>query len=183
MRILNTHYSIFLYILGCIACTPNNPHDQSLYWNHGDSAEYVGLETCAGCHHEIAASFQHTGMGQSFGRATREKSAGNWSEFHDVHDPSTGLRYRIFWKNDRLHVTEYLWDGRDTLHALMMISTVGNHHGLPGHRKLAAASLLPPPPLPPYRVLCWPYRPAQKQGAVQPSKLVTLSLVLRSIVL
>jgi tetratricopeptide (TPR) repeat protein len=118
MRILNTHYSIFLYILGYPACTPTNPHDQSLYWNYGDSAEYVGIETCAGCHHEIAASFQHTGMGQSFGRATREKSAGNWSEFHDVHDPSTGLRYRIFWKNDRLHVTEYLWDGRDTLHAL-----------------------------------------------------------------
>jgi hypothetical protein len=65
-----------------------------------------------------------------------------------------------------------------------MISTVGNHHGLSGTRKLAAASPLPPPPppLPPYRVLCWPYRPAQKQGAVPPSKMVTLSLVLRIIV-
>ena len=62
----------------------------------------------------------------------------------------------------------------------MMISTVGNHQGLPGLRKLAAASLLPPPPLPPYRVLCWPYRPAQKQGAVPPSKQVTLSLVFPS---
>ena len=71
---------------------------------------------------------------------------------------------------------------RNALHAHMMISTVGNHHGLPGTRTLAAASLLPPPPLPPYRVLCWPYRPAQKQGAVLPSKLVTLSLVLRTIV-
>jgi hypothetical protein len=49
----------------------------------------------------------------------------------------------------------------------MMISTVGSHHGLPGLRKLAAASLLPPPPLPPYRVLCWPYRPKTGCGTAE----------------
>jgi tetratricopeptide (TPR) repeat protein len=57
-------------------------------------------------------------MGSSFATARRERSAGNWSEFHDVHDPSTGLNYRVFWKDDRLYVTEYLLDGRDTLHSL-----------------------------------------------------------------
>lgn len=109
-----------LYIWVQSSCSNEVGTEQSPYWNHGDSAQYVGIETCAGCHHQVASTFQHTGMGQSFGLATREKSAGNWADLHDVHDPSTGLRYRIFWKNERLHVTEYLLDGQDTLHTLTL---------------------------------------------------------------
>lgn len=120
MRIFYIQYLIFLLIIGFASCSSPHTNEDSLYWNHGDSAQYVGIETCASCHHQIASTFQHTGMGQSFGLATREKSAGSWADFHDVLDPSTGLRYRIFWKGDRLHVTEYLLDGRDTLHSLTL---------------------------------------------------------------
>ncbi|MFZ9732216.1 MAG: tetratricopeptide repeat protein [Schleiferiaceae bacterium] len=102
------------------SCSTEPESSPSAYWNHGDSVQYVGLETCAGCHHQIAETFQHTGMGSSFGDANRSKSAGHWAEFHDLSDPASGLRYRVFWRNDRLHVTEYLMDGRDTVHSLTL---------------------------------------------------------------
>ena len=43
-----------------------------------DSAKYVGIQTCKGCHANVHATFIHTGMGQSFDHATKIKSSANF---------------------------------------------------------------------------------------------------------
>src|SRR5207253_5173309 len=56
-----------------------------------------------------------TGMGKSFGKATREKSAADFTH-PDVNDKFSDLRYHAFWARDSLFIKEYRLRGKDTLH-------------------------------------------------------------------
>lgn len=93
-------------------CSQNSGNEQTAaasptYLNHGDSAYYVGKETCRLCHAEIYNTYVQTGMGKSFGPATREKSAGNFGENSTLYDSILDLHYDISWRNDSLYVHEY----------------------------------------------------------------------------
>lgn len=81
-----------------------------------DSASYVGMETCKSCHTGIHASFVHTGMGLSFDKASRGKSAADFSIGAMVYDQYLNLNYHPFWKNDELFFKEYRMLGRDTIY-------------------------------------------------------------------
>jgi Tfp pilus assembly protein PilF len=81
------------------------------------SVHYVGMQTCRNCHGEIYESYIKTGMGQSFGFATREKSAADFDPGHAmVYDKDLDFYYKPYWENDSLYVLEYRLEGNDTVH-------------------------------------------------------------------
>lgn len=81
-----------------------------------DSARYVGMKTCMGCHPDIHESFLHTGMGMSFDRATPVKSAARFNPDSKVVDSHSNLSYYPFWKGDSLFFSEFRLEGSDTVH-------------------------------------------------------------------
>ena len=84
---------------------------------YDSSASYVGMETCRGCHSEIYKTFIETGMGKSFGLATRQKSAADFEPKHAViYDKELDYYYKAQWQNDSLFITEFRLNGRDTIH-------------------------------------------------------------------
>lgn len=86
------------------------------YLNLHDSVQYVGMQTCMQCHSGIHADFVETGMGKSFDKATRQKSAGDFSQVHTVYDAERDLYYSPRFISDSLHITEFRLSGNDTIH-------------------------------------------------------------------
>ena len=84
--------------------------------NLGDSAHYVGIAACKGCHSDKHATFIETGMGQSFHLAERKYSKADFNNVKPVYDKKNDLYYYPFWKNERLHIQEFKLRGRDTIH-------------------------------------------------------------------
>lgn len=85
--------------------------------NHIDTVGYVGMETCQSCHYGVAHTFQHTGMGQSFDRATPTKAAYAWDGSKVVHDPHLNLSYRPYFVDTILMVEEFRVVNGDTVHS------------------------------------------------------------------
>ena len=88
----------------------------SPYHNHGDSATYVGKEACRDCHYQNYVSYHRTGMGNSFGRATRQKSDAIIGTDSIIYDSFSNYFYRPFWKDSVMFVTEFRLEGEDTVH-------------------------------------------------------------------
>lgn len=86
------------------------------YAGLSDSAKYVGMNTCMGCHSGIHESFLHTGMGMSFDRATMAKSAAKFNANSTVFDEQKNLFYHPFWSGDSLFFSEFRLKGKDTIH-------------------------------------------------------------------
>lgn len=86
---------------------------------YDSKVHYVGMNTCKGCHPEIYNSFIQTGMGQSFGYATKEKSAADFDKHALVYDKKNDYYYKPFWQNDSLYFMEYRLEGKDTVHKLI----------------------------------------------------------------
>jgi hypothetical protein len=81
------------------------------------SAKYVGMETCRGCHQGVYETFIQTGMGQSFGMATKQKSAADFSPAHAlVYDSALGYYYKPYFTNDSFYIMEFRMEGSDTVH-------------------------------------------------------------------
>ena len=95
--------------------TPSEDADYE-FLNMADGVEYVGMETCKGCHFNIYKTYIKTGMGQSFDDATRQKSAGVYDHTALVYDSANNFYYQPFWQNDSLFVKEFRLEGRDTVH-------------------------------------------------------------------
>ena len=81
------------------------------------TAHDVGMQTCRGCHDDVYKTFIQTGMGQSFGLATKEKSAADFSPTHAlVYDTALDYYYKPYWDKDSLYVLEFRKEGKDTVH-------------------------------------------------------------------
>lgn len=84
------------------------------------SVHYVGMDKCRVCHAEVYETFIQTGMGKSWGHATRQKSSADFSPKHAlVYDKNLDFYYKPFWQGDSLYVMEYRLDGKDTTHKLI----------------------------------------------------------------
>ncbi|MCC6383795.1 MAG: tetratricopeptide repeat protein [Bacteroidia bacterium] len=86
------------------------------YASLNPETEYVGMETCRQCHADVYATFSKTGMGLSFDKATKQKSAGEFESHKPVYDRFKNLYYYPFWKEDTLFFLEYRLQGADTIH-------------------------------------------------------------------
>lgn len=87
------------------------------FLNLNDTVQYVGMETCRSCHNNVYETYIRTGMGQSFGRANKEKSAARFTEHTAVYDTVNDLYYHPYWLDDTLFVQEYRLQGTDTSHS------------------------------------------------------------------
>lgn len=90
--------------------------EQSPYLNHADSVKYLGKESCRACHQSIYESFVETGMGKSFGPATKARSAANFHSRKPVYDSVLNFYYLPKWIGDSMYVLEFRLQGRDTIY-------------------------------------------------------------------
>lgn len=79
--------------------------------------KYVGMEKCRTCHENVYQTFIQTGMGQSYDRATPQKSAADFTPLHAlVYDKDLDFYYKPYFHNDSLYIMEFRLDGKDTVH-------------------------------------------------------------------
>ncbi len=127
-----TVIAIFCGVMLASQCSQNplaETEKTTAYLNWGDSAKYVGMSVCAQCHVDIYKSFVHTGMGQSFGAATREKSSGNFTENNFLYDSILDFTYTVFWRNDSLFISELrLQDGKKVKYGTLEYNEVDVAH-------------------------------------------------------
>lgn len=84
--------------------------------NLSDSATYVGIQACKGCHSEKHATFIETGMGMSFHKAEKAYSKANFVGVKPVYDKNLNLYYYPYWQNGSMYIQEFRLDGKDTTH-------------------------------------------------------------------
>ncbi len=105
--------SISLILFNCHEKEAPNPFRNI----HHEEATYVGMNECKSCHAEVYNTFIQTGMGQSWDKATRQKSAADFSPQKAlVYDSSKNLFYKPFWDGDSLCILEYRIVNGDTVH-------------------------------------------------------------------
>lgn len=112
-------------VLGLLpACEKSEEHtevempSESPFLNLHDSVKYVGMSTCRQCHSDIHSTFMHTGMGQSFASASRQKSVADFNAHKPIFDQRFNYYYYPYWAGDSLYVREFRMEGRDTIHKL-----------------------------------------------------------------
>jgi hypothetical protein len=84
-----------LILVGCFGliftyCGSNDSiakQDTGFFLNLNDTVNYVGMETCKGCHSDKHSTFVHTGMGLSFDATSKSKSKGNFNQNKPIFDP------------------------------------------------------------------------------------------------
>jgi hypothetical protein len=89
---------------------------ESPWLNTSDSAHYVGINTCRKCHDDVYQSFKNTGMGHSFGLATKSRSAADFHLKKPLYDKYKDLYYQPFIQDTSLYVMEYRLAKKDTVY-------------------------------------------------------------------
>lgn len=97
----------------------NQVTNESAWHNVYDTTiQYVGMETCRGCHAEVYNTYIQTGMGQSFDHATKQKSAADFTHA-PIYDKELDFYYKPYWQGDSLYIKEYRLADGDTSHILV----------------------------------------------------------------
>ena len=96
-------------------CSPKQSI-QPTFRNLSDSASYVGIDACKGCHSDKHSTFIETGMGQSFHTAEKQYSKANFNNVKPVYDKKLDLFYYPYWQNEQLFIQEFKLKGSDTIH-------------------------------------------------------------------
>lgn len=111
---------LYIYLtIGTVLCFNYScfqEHNDQVYRNLSDTVGYVGVETCKACHYDKWETYSHTGMGQSFGMATKSKSASNIHKDSILHDSYRDFYYQPHWDSDTLKLLEYRLQHNDTTH-------------------------------------------------------------------
>jgi len=115
-------FAMTLPVFFCNSPTSKNDtsdEQKSSAWKnvYDTSAHYVGMQTCRGCHESIYQTFIQTGMGQSFGFASKEKSAADFSPEHAiVYDSALDYYYKPYFTGDSFYIMEFRIEDGDTVH-------------------------------------------------------------------
>jgi len=102
-------------------CRPKNKEEKktnssnSPFLNHGDSAAYVGINTCKTCHPDIYQTFIETGMGKSFDNASKLKTSALFGVKATLYDANSDFYYHSFFRDDTMKVLEFRLRGSDTI--------------------------------------------------------------------
>ena len=98
---------LLVLVLMLVGCNSPVADPGAKYLNRNDSVHEVGMNTCRQCHAEIYNTFIQTGMGQSFAKASKQKSAAIFGAHALVQDTFLNLYYHPYWKGDSLWVKEF----------------------------------------------------------------------------
>ncbi len=98
-------------------------------------ATFVGKQVCKQCHWSHYESFMRSGMGQSFAKATREKSAATFAYHPVIYDSTRKFYYHPFWEKDTLKVLEFrLYEGETVYKRIETIHyIIGSGHHTNSH--------------------------------------------------
>lgn len=122
--------SIALFGFYCTSAEKTT-ENATTYLNLHDSVQYVGKQVCLSCHAGAHSSYLETGMGQSFGLATKIKSAGRFEGKTTIYDATLDLYYQPYFSGDTLCIKEFRLSGKDTIHqriqAIQYIIGSGHH--------------------------------------------------------
>jgi tetratricopeptide (TPR) repeat protein len=88
----------------------------SPFLNHGDSASYVGINTCKTCHLDIYETFIETGMGKSFDNASKLKTSALFGTKAAVYDEKSDFYYHPFFSGDTMKMLEFRLKEKDTIY-------------------------------------------------------------------
>ena len=79
-------------------------------------SDYVDPAICAGCHQDIAKSYQLTGMGRSFYRPTTGNTIEDYKGRNAVHNEPSGLSYTMVERDGKFYQrrSEVGFDGQET---------------------------------------------------------------------
>ncbi|MBC8342893.1 MAG: hypothetical protein ISR55_12185 [Bacteroidetes bacterium] len=96
-----------------------DPVDEKLVYKLGflnlhDSVKYVGIDACKECHLDMWQVYMRSGMGQSWGFASKEKSASVFNPHQALHDSKSAFYYQPYWKNGMMLVKEFRIENKDT---------------------------------------------------------------------
>ena len=124
----------FTVLVGCGGRTgqepaPPRPGDEFL--NQAPGVAYVGSATCRPCHAETWSTFSHTGMGRSSYPLTADRTIEDWTTHNTFDVKVTGLRYRMFRREDKFFMRQSLVDpkGRETaVDERELVRVVGSGH-------------------------------------------------------
>lgn len=122
------------FSLGLQQCKELPAKQEPYFLNLNDTVDYVGMETCKQCHSGHYNTFIHTGMGSSFGVATRERSKAKFNQ-PPVYDPKTDMYYAADWIADSLMLKEFRLRGKDTVHqrSVRISHIIGSGHHTNSH--------------------------------------------------
>jgi Tfp pilus assembly protein PilF len=109
--------ALIIFLISRCKDAPDQTEYIVQYRNHSDSAKYIGMEACKACHIDKYESFIKTGMGQSFGLATKSKSAGDYSHHQAIFDASSNLWYSPQFIGEQLYIKEFRLGGKDTVYS------------------------------------------------------------------
>ncbi|MCB0706932.1 MAG: tetratricopeptide repeat protein [Saprospiraceae bacterium] len=107
--------AFFLLSIGWY-CRVDQPQSEQTFQNLEEGVGYVGMQTCRSCHDNIHQTFIHTGMGQSFGKATLQKTAAHFGPDALVYDEALDFYYYPFFRDSNMYVLEFRLEGSDTVH-------------------------------------------------------------------
>jgi hypothetical protein len=97
-------------ILGLISLVVSQLQLPKRYENLNPEVQYVGMNTCKGCHQEIYDSYIHTGMGRSYYLPKQSEAIERFGPQDIVYDSTLNFYYRPFWAKDTLWIEEYRKD-------------------------------------------------------------------------
>lgn len=89
---------------------------EDTFLNLHDTVGYVGMQQCRSCHPDVYETFIHTGMGQSFHKASQTKSKASFGEHALVYDEKSNFYYKPYFENGDLFIKEFRLKGKDTIH-------------------------------------------------------------------
>lgn len=120
-----TVFAVFISVFSSHCSTPQE--DEVVEFpNHQEDVTYVGKAVCGSCHADKLGTYVHTGMGQSFNRASKEKSAAVLFGKR-VHDPNSNLSYEAKWSGMLLTVEEYIGTKQVASQPISYIIGSGQH--------------------------------------------------------
>lgn len=116
--------AVFLFALCSILffanwfCSPQKKTVEAnkTYASLNDSTKYVGMSQCRLCHESIYNTYIETGMGKSFGVASKKKSSARFDQHALVYDKYKDFYYKPYWEGDSLKFMEFRLEGKDTVH-------------------------------------------------------------------
>ena len=120
LRLKYARYILYYLLLSSTSCKQSGSHRDasgSAYASLDSSVSYVGMNTCRQCHSGIYETYIRTGMGRSFGAASRLKSSARFTENSVVNDRYSDLSYHPFWSGDNFLLREFRMDGKDTIYS------------------------------------------------------------------
>ncbi|MEM7038797.1 MAG: hypothetical protein AAF570_17585, partial [Bacteroidota bacterium] len=85
----------------------SKPYVEGVYMGHSKDAEYVGKESCRGCHPGKFETFVQSEMGRSWKPAKKSASSANFDNAKPVYDKFRDLYYYPFHRGEDLFLREF----------------------------------------------------------------------------